>query len=731
MDGASQAPWHRGRTTAHLILWALAFTAIATLTGQQQESVLILTLPLMIWAATRFPTPWFVLAMGLTGLLGFATLQRDGTFIADEQDLILHILLLVMIGVALYVRLLLNYRSRLEEDLEQAVEERTRELKVRNQELTDEIFVREQAERSFRRSTRHYRALLETTSNPIILLDQDFRVSQWNGAAEELFGYSRDDAIGRNFIQSFIPASHQDELAWKITKIRSSTLSRESIEIEVAGFTGETHTVLWNINRIEGEDESEQNELILIGQDISEIRATQDRLHFLAHYDILTGTANRRLFEDRCRQAMARSQRYGHSCALITLDIDHFKRINDTLGHDAGDELLGEMSERLRGCIRGEDTIARLGGDEFAVLLSQVKGAEGCEKVARNILSALTHPVAVKQGEFVITSSLGITLAPQDGFDYETLLKNADMAMYRAKNAGRNNIQFFDQSMNHEIQKQLEIERELGDAVRDEHLDLYYQPIVDIERGQIRGLEGLLRWHHHEDGLRTPAAFLEVAEQTGQLLDIGEWVYYNACLQARAVQAMHARPTPVSINLSTRQYHHPMLVDQLQRIISDTGIAPELLRIEVDEAILAERMEDAMTILKKLDSLGVRLVLDRFGRGLSSVRFLRDLPFEQVKIDRTLVSDIPEGRNSCAIVRTLVSLAGEMGLTVIASGVETDAQLRFLRSINCDLVQGHRLCSPVPSTELAQLFRRTRSGHSFHAGIQYDLLTTAESEGEN
>ena len=730
MEGASNAPWYKGTTTGLVILWALGFAAIAVLTGQHQESALVLMLPLMIWAATRFPTPWFTLALILCTLFGLATIQQSAGAIASEHSIVLSAMLLVMLTVALYVRLLLSYRARLEADLEQAVSERTRELKVRNQELTDEIYVREQAERSFRRSTRHYRALLETTSNPIILLDRNFRVSQWNGAAEELFGYSRDDAIGRNFIQSFIPANHQDEFAWKITKIRSSTLWRESLEIAVADFSGQTHTVLWNINRLEGEDDLENSELILIGQDISEIRETQDRLHFLAHYDTLTGTANRRLFEDRCNQAMARCQRYGHSCALITLDIDHFKRINDTLGHDAGDELLKQMAQRLRDAIRGEDTIARLGGDEFAVLLSQVKGGDGCEKVARNILASLTRPISVAQGELVITSSLGITLAPQDGFDYETLLKNADMAMYRAKNAGRNNIQFFDQSMNREIQKQLQIEQELGDAVRDDLLDLYYQPIVDLERGQIQGLEGLLRWHHEQDGLRTPAAFLDVAEQTGQLLEIGEWVYYNACLQARAIQAMHERPTPVSINLSARQYHHPMLIDQLTRIIDDTGIKPDLLNIEVDETILAERLEDATNVLWRLNNLGVGLVLDRFGRGLSSVRFLRDLPFAQVKIDRSLVSDIPEGRNSCAIVRTLVTLAREMDLTVIASGVENDEQLQFLRSINCELVQGHQLCSPVPSSELAELFRRTRGGHSFHAGIQYDLLTTTEHEGD-
>jgi len=726
MEGASNSPWYKGTPTGHVILWALGFAAIAALAGQHQESVLAIMLPLMIWAATCFPALWFALALTLCTLFGLATIQQS----TSENSLILHVLLLIMLAVSPLCPSPAGLSRASGSGSRSGCRRKNPRAPGPEPGADHEIYVREQAERSFRRSTRHYRALLETTSNPIILLDRDFRVSQWNGAAEELFGYSRDDAIGRNFIQNFIPAAHQDEFAWTINKIRSSTLWRESIETAVADFSGETHTVLWNINRLEGEDDFEQSELILIGQDISEIRETQDRLHFLAHYDTLTGTANRRLFEDRCKQAMARCQRYGHSCALITLDIDHFKRINDTLGHDAGDELLKEMAQRLHEAIRGEDTIARLGGDEFAVLLSQVKGADGCERVARNILTSLTHPVSVQHGELVITSSLGITLAPQDGLNYETLLKNADMAMYRAKKAGRNNIQFFNESMNREIQKQLQIEQELRDAVRDGLLDLYYQPIVDIEHGQIQGLEGLLRWHHEQDGLRTPATFLEVAEQTGQLQEISEWVYYNACLQARAIQAMHERPTPVSINLSARQYHHPMLIDQLTRIIDDTGIDPGLLCIEVDEAILAERQEDAMNVLTGLNNLGVGLVLDHFGRGLSSVRFLRDLPFKQVKIDRSLVSDLPEGRNSCAIVRTLVTLADEMGLTVIASGVENDEQLQFLRSINCELIQWHRLCSAIPSSELAELFRKTRSGHSFHAHVQYDLLTTTESEGD-
>lgn len=710
-------------------LWTAAFTATALIIQYQQLIAVYLTLPLMIWAATRFQLQGSVIAIALCSVTSLAILAHQGAAMPTQDLLLFQTLIMMMAGVSLYIRILLEDRLRIEVGLEHKVSERTWELQQKNQELEDEIYVREQAERSFRRSSRHYRALMETASNPIIVLDSDLHIRQWNSAAENLFGYSRDDVMDQG-LMAFIPTPYQDEMAWKITKIQNTGLPGDSIEVPVKDFSGDRHTILWNINRLDDEDETVESSLILIGQDISEIRATQHRLHFLAHYDMLTGAANRRLFEDRCKQAMARALRHGHSCSLIALDVDHFKRINDTLGHEAGDALLKQMAERLRQCIRGEDTVARLGGDEFAVLLDDVNGAEGSEKVARNILSRLTEPVTVPGGELVITSSLGITVAPEDGSSYETLLKNADMAMYRAKRNGRNNIQFFSHAMNEEIQKQLRVERELGEAIQQGDMELWYQPVVDLNSGRIMALEALLRWHHRRDGLVSPAAFIEIAEQTGQLLQIGRWIYHNACLQARAAEAMHNRPTPVSINLSPRQYHHPLLAEALQEIIEQTGIQPSLLCLEVDEHILAQRPDDAITILERLRNLGISLILDQFGRGLSSVRLLRDLPFDQVKLDRSLLADVPNDGSSNAIIRTLVELAREMNLGVIASGVETDEQLRYLQSIQCQLVQGHRFCAPVPSSQLAELFSATRAGHSFHAGIQFDLLNHTEKNSD-
>ena len=618
--------------------------------------------------------------------------------------------MLVLAGTFVYVRALLRERRRIETHLEEVVEERTRELQAINQELRDEVFVRQQAERSFRRSSRHFRALFDTAATPIMLIDSNFRIRQWNTSAEALFGYSRDEAVGRNLVETFIPEEYRDEMSWKILKtLGTGHNTQELLETGIQGYDGTDHIILWNLNLLQDEEEDRQ-QLILIGQNISEIRRTQDQLHYLAHFDVLTGTANRRLFEDRCRRALASASRHGHNCALIGLDVDHFKRINDTLGHDAGDALLKTLSQRLKDTVREEDTIARLGGDEFAVLLHHVSGAEGCEKVARGILEAITEPVTVPGGELVITSSIGITVAPDDGSSYEQLLKNADMAMYRAKKAGRNNIQFFSEDMNHEMQRQMSLEQELRAGIRAGELDLHYQPVLDARSGQIVGLESLLRWNHPGRGMLSPVDFLEVAEQSGQLHAIGEWICSNACLQARAIQAMSGSPVRISINLSSRQYNHPRLAEELQRTIAATRLDPALLMVEIDERILSDRLEETAAVLNRLKDIGIGLTLDRFGSGLSSLTLLRELPFDQVKIDPSLLQRSPDDENTAAITHTLISLARRLSLKVVAAGVESEDQDRFLRQSGCHMVQGHRFCPPVSSQELASLFAEVREG---------------------
>ncbi|MAA66493.1 MAG: sensor domain-containing diguanylate cyclase [Alteromonadaceae bacterium] len=705
------------------VLWIAGLLFIVGLTQRDVLQGLFLLLPLMTWAATRFSLSGSMIAIAAATFTGLACIffATSPEFVNGIDPLLGESLIAAMAGTSYYVRVILADRERVENSLESTVEERTRQLQITNFELKDEIFIREQAEKSFRRSSRHFRALFENTSNPIIVVDRSNAIRQWNSAAEALFGYSRDEALDRNLIDAFIPPAQRDELAWKITKVLNTGLTRDQIETEVNSFDGTPHTILWNLNRLQEEDDDHHVQLILIGQDISEIRETQNQLHYLAHYDVLTDTANRRLFEDRCRQAIASAMRHGHYCALIALDVDHFKRINDTLGHDAGDELLQELARRLQSNVREEDTIARLGGDEFAILLNQVNGAEGCEKVARSILNTITQPMRVPSGELVITSSIGITLAPVDGKSYDELLKNADMAMYRAKKAGRNNLQFFSSDMNDEMQRQMSLERELREALRGNQLDLYYQPTINARNGRVVALEALLRWRHPTRGLLSPADFMDIAEQTGQLQHLGEWVCHNACLQSRAIQAMSPSPVSVSINLSSRQYNHPQLAESLQTIIQDTHLDPNLFALEIDERVLSDRLEDTAATLNRLKALGITLVLDRFGSGLSSLRLLRELPFDQVKIDPELLEQAPKDENTAAIVHTLINLARQLSLTVAASGVQTAEEDAFLRAAGCHLLQGNRFCEPLPSSSLGEFFEEIRNGRELLPADQFSL----------
>ena len=712
------------------IPWLLGLLFIATVAHLQQFEAIYLVLPLMAWAATRFSLAGSMLAIGGAALVAVSQILVNHAqgHSPTDRALLEEALVLIMTGVSCYVRSLLEDRKRVKTSLERTVEERTRELQLMNFELRDEIFVRQQAEKSFRRSSRHYRALVETASNPILVIDEKCRIRQWNSAAESLYGYGREDAKGLNLLEAFIPEAHQDEMAWKITKVLTSGVLRETVETEAFGYDGSRHIMLWNINLLPNDDAEEAPQIILVGQDITEIRDTQDKLHYLAHYDALTGTANRRLFEDRCRQAIESALRYGHDSALISIDVDHFKRINDTLGHDAGDELLRTLSERLEGSVRREDTIARLGGDEFAVLLNKVNGAEGCERVARHILRAVTEPIHVRGAELVVTTSVGITLAPNDGSRYEELLKNADMAMYRAKKAGRNNIQFFSPDMNEELQRQIQMEVELREALANRQLDLFYQPVIDLQSGEIVAMEALMRWQHPERGLLQPEDFLDVAEQTGLLARLGDWAFLNGCLQARAIQAMSSRSILVGINLSEKQYNHPQLPQSLEKVIRDTRVDPHLISLEIDEKLLRERPDDAVTLLHQLKQLGVRLVLDKFGSGLSSIRLLGELPFDHVKLDRGLLASVAENPNAAAIVRTLINLARQLSLIVIANGVESAAQEQILKAAGCDLAQGHRFSPAIPSDQLGQLFQHARNGHHLLRGNQFNLPLTGDPQ---
>ena len=685
---------------------------------------IMIIVPLFMWGATRFNQLTCCLTVIISSFLSayFFNSSDFNQWFQDLPQFTPQLTTLLLIVSTLYFSALRSDQRKMEFRLEEIVDQRTRDLVLANQELRDEVFNRELAEKSFQHSSSRYKALFETAGIPIIVLDSAFKIKQWNTAAEIQFSYTKEAVLGKSFVNMFIPEAIQDETSWKFTKVLESGMNKENMETEVISYDGLKHTMLWNMNHFADKAGSDnQKQLLLIGQNISEIRKTQDQLHYLAHFDALTDTANRRLFEDRCAQAILSSIRHKKQIALIALDIDHFKRINDTLGHDVGDQFLIALSKRLKRCVRKEDTIARLGGDEFAILLASVSGPDGADTVARNILETITQPIIIQGNELVVTSSIGITICPNDGIQYPDLLKNADMAMYRAKNAGRNNIQFYSPEMNEEMQTQLHIEKELRSAIQLNQFKLYYQPIVDIETGEVLALEALLRWQHPDKGLIKPDYFIDIAEQTGQLNDIGKWVIHNACLQGRAIHQWSKSPIQIALNLSNKQFTHPSLVELLKNTCKNTHFHPRNLILEMSESAITQNMDLSYATLNQLNELGVSLTIDGFGTGLSSLRQLKSIPINMIKIDRTFVKGIPNEESDMAITETLLAIAGQMNLKTFAAGVETAEQEAFLKINGCRYAQGYFYTPPLPFKSLPELFSNIDAGHNLSEGNQIFL----------
>ncbi|MGI5308766.1 bifunctional diguanylate cyclase/phosphodiesterase [Rheinheimera sp. WS51] len=437
-------------------------------------------------------------------------------------------------------------------------------------------------------------------------------------------------------------------------------------------------------------------------QDISFIKQSQLKMEHLAYYDVLTGLANRCYFKEQLRKAIAMSQRGYYSFALLYFDLDEFKRINDTLGHDAGDELLKEIARRLTTRLRTEDTIARLGGDEFAVILSAINDRNQASDIARNLQKAFAQPVMLGQHEVSISASIGITMAPEDAANEELLLKHADLAMYEAKARGRNTFHFFSPDLNEAAEERLLIENQLREAIKDNQFMLYYQPKIDIRDNTVVGYEALIRWLRPDNTLVPPVRFIGVAESTGLIVQIGEWIIWEAC---RFLARQHSQGYTVSlaINLSVRQFKDDNLPSLVAHIIQMTGVDAKYLMFEITESMLMGDTDAAISQLNQLKRLGVSLSIDDFGTGYSSLSYLKRFPVDELKIDRSFVCDIPESRNDMNIVAAVVAMAQKMGLQVVAEGVETASQVEFLRNNACHHVQGYYFSMPLAEQELAGL----------------------------
>jgi diguanylate cyclase (GGDEF)-like protein len=435
----------------------------------------------------------------------------------------------------------------------------------------------------------------------------------------------------------------------------------------------------------------------------------QVQLEHQANYDALTGLPNRNLLNDRLRQAVYQ-QRSPRNLAVVFMDLDHFKFVNDSLGHSTGDKLLKAMSERLRAALREGDTVGRVGGDEFVLILNDQSNEEVIFRAMQRISAKVSEPITIDGKELYVSCSAGISMYPQDGPDVDTLLKNADAAMYRAKEHGRNNFQFYTAEMNERVNERLALENALRRALERQEFILHYQQKVDMKSGVIVGAEALVRWMHPEWGLVRPARFIPLAEETGLIVQLGEWVLREACRQTREWLDSGLKPGVVSVNLSARQFRQEGLVRMVSRILEETKLEPAQLEMELTESMVMHNVEAAIATLQGLKSLGVALSVDDFGTGYSSLSYLKDLPIDALKIDRSFVRDIGAGADAedGVIAQAIVSLGHSLHLKVVAEGVETDQQVRFLKRLGCDELQGFFYGEPVAPADYAGLLEKAK-----------------------
>jgi diguanylate cyclase (GGDEF)-like protein/PAS domain S-box-containing protein len=552
-------------------------------------------------------------------------------------------------------------------------------------------------------SERRFKALTESAMDIVTVLDAQGVIRYQSPSVKHLLGYEPADMLGKNQFdlvhRDDAPAMRRDFKA-----LIDSGQMQLAAEFRVCNSKGEWRT-LESIGKNCLADPI-VNGIIVNTRDITDRKAFQERIQHQAYHDALTGLPNRLLMQDRIAHAIARAAREGSRCVVMFIDIDNFKNINDTMGHDVGDELLREIAVRLTGSVRAQDTIARQGGDEFIVLLDQMEGHQGATRVAQKILEGLRAAFRVAGADQHVSGSLGIALYPEDGQDAATLLRNADTAMFHGKALGKNTYQFFTPQMNIAVKRRAAMETSLRAAVGRGDFALAYQPQIDLNTGEIVAVEALVRWVSEEGGTMMPGEFIPLAEETGLISDIGYWVLRAACKQAVEWQQQGHPPRRMAINLSARQLAEKGFLDHLQATLEETGLSPQWLELEVTETQVMRQGEASVGLLDRIAQLGVHLAVDDFGTGYSSLSYLKRLPISKLKIDQSFVRDITVDPNDTAIVVAIINMAKSLDLEITAEGIETAGQLTLLRAKGCTVGQGFYFSVPASAEELAPLLEK-------------------------
>jgi diguanylate cyclase (GGDEF)-like protein/PAS domain S-box-containing protein len=536
----------------------------------------------------------------------------------------------------------------------------------------------------------------------VFITDAEGVIVRVNRMFTEITGYSAEEAVGIK--PSLLKSGRHDDVFYADLWHALIHEGRWVGELWNRRKDGHIFTVWETISTVRDEAGAPRY-FISIFQDITNQKEVNDNIYMLAHFDPLTLLPNRQLMIDRIEHAIARAKRDEQSLALMFIDLDQFKKINDTLGHGAGDRLLGIAAKRLLSCVRASDTVARLGGDEFAVLIEAVLDPSDIERVAEKILNEVARPIELEGREWYIGASIGISVYPKDGTDYGMLLKNADTAMYRAKHEGRNRVCFFNEAMAEQAAMKLTLETALRLSLDKKSFVLHYQPQLEMASGRIVGVEALIRWRH--DGrIISPAEFIPLAEETGLIVPLGRWMVETACAEILALADRLGRPLRLAVNISAREIGMPDFAADLSRILRARGFPADWLELEITESIAMHDIGQTASLLNTLSHMGMAIAIDDFGTGHSSLAYLKQLPVDYLKIDRTFVRDIPGDKEDSAIVRTIITMSDTLDVRVIAEGVETAEQMEFLRHEGCDLIQGYYLSKPVPVAELQDFILR-------------------------